>query len=384
MSTDQSTTSTTSPTPTGDKQHLHLVSNVVETAISNEKVVYATSFLTSAYGAISRTSKAVLPSAITSKIESVEGYISTIDKDNLVHVLDDKVDSVCAFGQEVIHAQKEHQLTNLLTDKVLTVVEDLVATDEKQPQEESAEGADVPSQSPTVLSPSSRLAHIKGNVGKKVVKTAAQLKERTTAAASDFMDHQVKPQVDYVSALPHAVADKINNTTQVYSGKVFDGAQVAYTEFQSRVVDVASEVIAKENTDTKEKTFLLVDALAQQVRFAWNDFFVVPLCSYFSLPDLKPSTLYSSTVNSERYASVTNQVHNVSSSLKDKVEYVKCLPYEVASAVMARVDSVVGKEGMVHSMITFVGDALSQVHKKVAMYLPTNVTSYKHVMEHQD
>jgi hypothetical protein len=327
---------------TDTKKPLHLASTALDTASNNESIKKALSILLFTYVKVAQTSKAILPTVLTTKLDAVETYVSSLDKKGIADAIDGTVDSVYFFGSDAVTATKEKKLGDFLTDKVLTAAEDLVAPEDKKKESNKA------------LSPSSsssRLASLGGNVSKKFVQKASEgvthlrdavVPPELVHRASDFIDHQVKPQVTYVAALPATVAEKFNATTVATSESikhastsVSKGLTTAHNEFHTRVVGVASDVLENNKSESEYvKGKLLLFALANQGRLAWNDFFVVPVSSYLSLPDLKPTTLYNAAINSKHYEAVRKNYASATTAVSEKINYVIALPSVVLDKVI--------------------------------------------------
>jgi len=270
-----------------------LISSALSLASSNAQVQNVVSLLLATYS----TSKKYIPSTIAPKVELVENYITSVDGAAIVSTLDNAT-------EEIIGAYKQKKLSEYLTDKALTVAEEIV-----QPEVEESAAKPEALASPNS---STRLSSLSGTVSKRVIKKASEglqhVNKRTSEIvhvdlinyASTFIDAQVKPQVAYVSGLPAVVHEKFNDNLNAVksvavntSAQVKQGYSVVQTEFNTRVIDVATEVLAAHKTDSDSvKGTMLIAALGHQARLAWSDFFLVPATAYLGVADLKPSTLY--------------------------------------------------------------------------------------------
>jgi len=323
----------TTTTASGKRQ---FVSSVLENANKNESVKQALSLLLSTYG----STKQILPSAITTKLEGIEVYVAAVDKEAIVNSLDDTVDTVYTFGEQVVTAQKEKKLAEFITNKVLDVAEEILPVEES-----AAEKSDKAAPS------SARFVSLGNNVSKKVSKQITDglinVRERTTKVvhvdlisyAGEFIDNQVKPNVAYVSGLPKEVSDKFTSNVDFVKAaagstqaRVSANVTALYGEVHTRVIDVATEVLNSNKSEPETvRATLLVSALAHQGRLAWNDFFVLPLSQYLALPDLKPVTLYNAALQSQTFATLTSYYNTVNTKVTETYAFTLTLPATIST-----------------------------------------------------
>jgi len=354
------------PSATADqKKSLRLVSSALETANSNETVKNTVSLIASTYV----SSKAILPTTLASYVLAVENYVSAVDKEALVANLDGTVDNVVSFSEEVKAKAAEKKLTEFLADRVLSVAEDIVQVDEAKEDK-------------TVATSSTRLASLSGTVSKRAMKKATEglqhLNERTTAVvhvdlinyANEFIDNQVKPQVTFVAGLPSTVAEQFNTkvadakvVASSASEKVKEGYTVVSNEFNQRVTFVANEVLAASKNESESVRFtLVVSALAQQARLAWNDFIIVPATAALSLPDLKPVTLYNAAIKSAQYQYLVSTYESSLQVVNAQVATVSAFPVSLYEKLLTeskeRYVEFTGKEFSTETVVPTVVEAV--------------------------
>jgi len=317
-----------------------LVSSVIENANKNESIQHALSLLVNTYG----STKQILPALLATRLEGIESYVAAVDKSAIVSSLDNTVDSVYTFGEQVVTAQKEKKLTEFITNKVLDVAEEILPVEDDGNKKENVEKV-----------ASERFVSLGNNVSKKVSKQITSgftnVRDRTTKVvhvdlinyAGEFIDNQVKPNVAYVSGLPKEVSDKFTSNVDFVkaaagstSARVSASASAVYDEVHTRVIDVANEVLSANKSEPETvRVTLLLSALAHQGRLAWNDFFVLPVSQYLALPDLKPVTLYNAALKSDTFSSVNSYYNNLKVKANDSYAYTVALPTTVSTYVLS-------------------------------------------------
>lgn len=102
-------------TPCELKQH-KLVSNAVTMVSTNPTALHLAEALQQR---VYEPLKTYLPLTIVTHLQTVEKYVSSIDKENIIQAIDNRIDVV-------FEAQKEKKLTELLTQSVLSTTSSLL------------------------------------------------------------------------------------------------------------------------------------------------------------------------------------------------------------------------------------------------------------------
>ena len=131
-------------------------------------------------------------------------------------------------------------------------------------------------------------------------------------------------------------------------------------------------IVLTQNATKKdaEKLTLLAGALAQQIQYAWNDFFLVPATTYLAIPDLRPATLYSVALKSPQYAYVLANYNaalalpaTVSKSAETKVAEITSYAAQIQTFVSAKVST----------SSTFLLPYVNQATSFILPYMPASV-----------
>lgn len=285
-------TITTDPATTQETKY---VSSLIKTASDKPLVKSSFSLIAGTYSTVSKYVKPVCPGAITTKWEATEKYIVD-NQDYLVDNADGYVNLATKFVADVNEARKKNEAAEF----ILTTVEGLVK--EEDGFETADEDEDVAEEAASTPTSSSRIYGITGAVSKTFYKKATSglgnLKERTNDVvhvdlmnyANTFIDASVKPKYDYVAGLPTTVAEKFSSYAEPIKAQAqtkYDSVQLAVKD---NVVDPVKNVYEMKVKEGKSTTEVVV-CLKNNVLVGWNDKVVVPVATYFDVPNLHYSTV---------------------------------------------------------------------------------------------